>query len=115
KENLLYKDFLKCIGCRTCNYVCTASRVFGNIYASKYGLGADGIIRTYIHDGIEAAVKSGLFFCTGCENCLHWCPISVNMGEIMKSIKKEATDAGLCPPPLKQYQKKILKEKNPFK
>ncbi len=115
KENLLYKEFLKCIGCRTCNYICTASRAFGNIYASKYGLGATAIIRDYIHNGIEAAVKDGLFFCTGCENCCHWCPISINLGEIMKSIKKEATSMGLCPPPLKEYQQKILKEKNPFK
>ncbi|MFX1326327.1 MAG: LUD domain-containing protein [Promethearchaeota archaeon] len=115
KENLFYKDFLRCIGCRTCNYVCTASRAFGNIYASKYGLGADGIIRDYIHNGLEAAVKDGLFFCTGCENCRHWCPVSVNLGEIMKSLKKEATELGFCPPPLKEYQDKILKDKNPFK
>jgi len=115
KENLLYKEFLKCIGCRTCNYICTASRAFGNIYASKYGLGADGIIRAYIHDGIEAAVKDGLFLCTGCENCRHWCPVSVNIAEITKALKKEATEAGLCPPPLKAYQEKILREKNPFR
>ncbi|MFX1345948.1 MAG: LUD domain-containing protein [Promethearchaeota archaeon] len=114
-EELFYKDFLKCIGCRTCNYVCTASRTFGNIYASKYGLGADGIIREYIHNGIEAAVKDGLFFCTGCENCYHWCPVSINLGEIMKSLKKEAIRVNLCPPPLKEYQQKILGEKNPFK
>jgi len=115
KENLFYKDFLRCIGCKTCNYTCTASRAFGNIFASKYGLGADGIIRDYIHNGIEGAVKDGLFFCTGCENCRHWCPVSINLGEIMKSLKKEAIKAGLCPPPLKEYQQKILNEKNPFK
>lgn len=115
KEGKIYKDFLKCVGCRTCNYACTASRAFGNIYASKYGLGADGIIRDYIHNGIEAAVNDGLFLCTGCENCYHWCPVSVNLAEIMKSIKKEATKAGLCPPALKKYQEKILNEKNPFK
>ncbi|MFX1375343.1 MAG: LUD domain-containing protein [Promethearchaeota archaeon] len=115
KENLIYKEFLKCVGCRTCNYVCTASRAYGNIYASKFGLGANGIIRDYIHNGIEAAVKDGLFFCTGCENCFHWCPVSLNLGEIMKSIKKEATKAGLCPPALKTYQEKIINEKNPFK
>jgi L-lactate dehydrogenase complex protein LldG len=115
KEELCYKDLLKCIGCRTCNYICTASRAFGNIYASKYGLGADGIIRDYIHNGIEAAVKDGLYFCTSCENCYHWCPVSVNLGEIMKSLKKEATKADLCPPPLREYQQKIIKDKNPFK
>ncbi|MFW9824411.1 MAG: LUD domain-containing protein, partial [Candidatus Thorarchaeota archaeon] len=115
KENLFYKDFLKCLSCKTCTFTCTASRAFGNIFASKYGLGADGIIRDYIHDGIEAAVKDGLFFCTGCENCYHWCPVSINLGDIMRSLKKEATKAGLCPPPLKEYQRKILKEKNPFK
>ncbi|MHA2280459.1 MAG: LUD domain-containing protein [Promethearchaeota archaeon] len=115
EENLFYQDFLKCLSCKTCNYTCTASRAFGNIFASKYGLGADGIIRDYIHNGIEAAVKDGLFFCTGCENCRHWCPVSINLGEIMKSLKKEARKAGLCPPPLKEYQQKILEEKNPFK
>ncbi len=114
-ENLFYQDFLRCISCKTCNYTCTASRAFGNIFASKYGLGADGIIRDYIHNGIEAAIKDGLFFCTGCENCRHWCPVSINLGEIMKSLKKEAYKAGLCPPPLKEYQQKILNEKNPFK
>ena len=114
KEDTIYKEFLKCIGCRTCNFTCTASRAFGNIYASKYGLGADGIIRDYIHNGIEEAVKDGLFFCTGCENCKHWCPVDIDLSEIMKNLKKKATKAGLCPPPLEEYQRKILNEKNPF-
>lgn len=115
KENLIYKEFLNCINCGTCNFICTASRAFGNIFASKYGWGAIAIIRDFIHNGIDAAVRDGLFLCTSCENCYHWCPVSINIGEIMKSIKKEATKAGLCPPPLREYQKKIFKEKNPFK
>jgi len=113
-ENPIYREFLKCINCGSCNYVCTASRAFGNIFASKYGWGAIAIVRDYIHNGVKAAVEDGLFLCTGCENCYHWCPVSVNLGEIMKSIKKEAVKEGLCPPPLKQYQEKILKDKNPF-
>ncbi len=115
KENLLYKEFVNCIGCKTCNFICTASRAFGNTFASKYGLGAIAIIRDYIHNGIEAAVKDGLFLCTGCENCANWCPASINLGEIMKDLKKEATEKGLCPPSLEEYREKIKKEKNPFK
>ncbi|NHJ20393.1 MAG: lactate utilization protein [Candidatus Lokiarchaeota archaeon] len=114
KENLIYADFLKCLGCKSCIFPCTASRAFGNIYASKYGLGATAIIRDYIHNGIESAVKNGLFLCTGCENCYHWCPVSINCGEILKSMKKEATDKGLAPPDLEQYKNKIFKDKNPF-
>ncbi|MHA2288700.1 MAG: LUD domain-containing protein [Promethearchaeota archaeon] len=114
KDNLLYQEFLKCIGCKTCIFPCTASRAFGNTYASKYGLGATAIIRDYIHNGIEAAVNDGLFLCTGCENCYHWCPVSINCGEILKEMKKEATKKGLAPPDLKQYKDKILKDKNPF-
>jgi L-lactate utilization protein LutB len=114
KENLLYFDFLKCIGCKSCIFPCTASRAFGNIYASKYGLGATAIIRDYIHDGIEAAVNDGLFLCTGCENCYHWCPVSINCGEILKSMKKEATEKGLAPPDLEKYKERILQDKNPF-
>jgi len=113
-KNIIYRDFLRCINCGSCNYICTASRAFGNIFASKYGWGPTAIIRDYIHNGVESAVKDGLFLCTGCENCFHWCPVSINLGEIMKSIKKEATKAGLCPPLLKKYQKKILNDKNPF-
>jgi L-lactate dehydrogenase complex protein LldF len=115
KENLLYREFLNCLGCKSCIYPCTASRAFGNIYASKYGLGAPAIIRDYIHNGIEAAVKDGLFLCTGCENCYHWCPVSINCGEILKKMKKEATEKGLAPPYLDQYKEKIFKDKNPFK
>jgi len=115
KKDLIYKDFLKCISCKSCNFVCPASRAFGNVYASKYGLGGCMIIRDYIHQGLEAAVRDGLFLCTGCENCYNWCPVSVNIGEILKLIKREATEKGLAPPPLENYKEKILKEKNPFK
>ena len=113
-ENLIYQDFLKCIGCKSCIYPCTASRAFGNTYASKYGLGATAIIRDYIHNGIEAAVKDGLFLCTGCENCYHWCPVSINCGEILKDMKKEATEKGLAPTHLEKYKEKIFRDKNPF-
>jgi L-lactate utilization protein LutB len=115
KENLFYKDLIKCISCKSCNFVCPASLSFGNIFASKYGLGAPMIIRDYIHNGAEAAVTDGLFLCTSCENCKNWCPVDINLGEMMKEIKKIATAEGLCPPPLDQYRKKIIKEKNPFK
>lgn len=115
KENLFYKEFLKCISCKSCNFVCTASRAFGNLYASHYGLGGCMILRDYIHNGLEAAVKDGLFLCTGCENCANWCPVDVNIGEMLKHLKKEATEKGLAPPSLKAYKDKILKDKNPFK
>ncbi len=115
KENLFYKDMLKCIGCKSCDLVCTASRAFGNIYASKYGIGAINIVRDYIHNGIEAAVADGLFLCTGCENCTNWCPTGVDLAEMIRELKRIAVDKDLCPPPLKEYKEKILKDKNPFK
>ena len=115
KENLLYKDMLKCIGCKSCDLVCTASRAFGNIYASKYGIGAVNIIRDYIHNGIEAAVADGLFLCTGCENCTNWCPTGVDLAEMIRQLKRIATEEGLCPPSLEQYKEKIFRDKNPFK
>jgi L-lactate utilization protein LutB len=115
KENLFYKDMLKCIACKSCDFVCTASRAFGNIYASKYGIGAINIVRDYIHNGIESTVKDGLFLCSGCENCTNWCPAGVDLAAMMKRLKKEATQKGLCPPSLEEYRQKIFKDKNPFK
>lgn len=113
-EDLFYKALLNCISCKTCNFVCTASRAFGNVYASKYGLGALAIVKDYIHNGIEAAVGDGLFLCTGCENCSNWCPAGVDLAEIMRQLKKEATEKDLCPPALKKYKDKIFRDKNPF-
>ena len=115
EKNLIYKDFLKCISCKSCAFVCTASRAFGNIFGSRYGLGGTAIIREYIHHGIEAAVKAGLFLCTGCGHCTNWCPTGVDLAEIMRNLKKEATEVGLAPPNLDKYKEKILKDKNPFK
>ncbi|MHA2431105.1 MAG: LUD domain-containing protein [Promethearchaeota archaeon] len=115
KENLFYKDMLKCIGCKSCDLVCTASRAFGNIYASKYGIGAINIVRDYIHNGIEAAVADGLFLCTGCENCTNWCPTGVDLAEMIRQLKRIAAEEGLCPPSLEQYKEKIFRDKNPFK
>ncbi|MGB5912373.1 MAG: LUD domain-containing protein [Promethearchaeia archaeon] len=115
KENLFYKDMLKCIGCKSCDLVCTASRAFGNIYASKYGIGAINIVRDYIHNGIEVAVADGLFLCTGCENCTNWCPTGVDLAEMIRQLKRIATEEGLCPPSLEQYKEKIFRDKNPFK
>ncbi|TXT59169.1 MAG: Lactate utilization protein B [Promethearchaeota archaeon] len=114
KEDLFYKSFLQCIGCKTCSFYCTASKAFGNVYGSKYGIGAIGILRDYIHNGIEAAVRDGLYLCTGCEKCTNWCPAEVNLAEIMRSLKKIATEKGLAPPPLEKYRQKIKQEKNPF-
>ncbi|TXT66657.1 MAG: Lactate utilization protein B [Promethearchaeota archaeon] len=114
EEDMPYKDFLKCISCKSCIYLCTAFRAFGNLYASKYGIGGPMIIRDYIHNGIEAAVKDGLFLCSGCENCTNWCPAGIDLAQIIRMLKKEATDNNLCPLTLKEYQEKIINEKNPF-
>jgi hypothetical protein len=40
--------------------------------------------------------------------------VSINCGEILRYMKKEATDKGLAPPDLEEYKNKILKDKNPF-
>ena len=114
KENLFYKGFLRCIKCKSCNFICTSSRAFGNVFGGRFGLGAAAIIREYIHDGIEAAVKSGLFLCTGCEKCSNWCPAGVDLAEMMRNLKREASQKGLAPPSLSDYKKKILANKNPF-
>ena len=115
KENGFLKEFLHCISCKACNYVCTASRAVGNIYASKMGLGACGIIKDYIHNGIESAVENGLFLCTSCENCKNFCPVQVDLPKIMRELKKIAVSENLAPPPLESYLQNIKIKKNPFK
>ncbi|MBD3253769.1 MAG: hypothetical protein GF383_01685, partial [Candidatus Lokiarchaeota archaeon] len=61
KENMFYKDLLKCISCKSCHVTCSAFRAFGNIYGSKYGLGPVALVRDYLHNGIESVVEKGLF------------------------------------------------------
>ncbi|GAG95051.1 unnamed protein product, partial [marine sediment metagenome] len=41
-------------------------------------------------------------------------PLVVILAEIMKTLKKKATEKDLCPPSLKEYKEKIFRDKNPF-
>ncbi|MHA1846655.1 MAG: LUD domain-containing protein, partial [Promethearchaeota archaeon] len=114
KENFL-REFLYCINCKACDLICTASRAVGDFFASSISLGAYGIIKDYMHAGIESAVKNGLYLCTNCKNCRNYCPASVDLGGILMQLKKEARSKGLSPPKLNGYLENIKKRLNPFR
>ncbi|MHA1372441.1 MAG: LUD domain-containing protein, partial [Promethearchaeota archaeon] len=113
-KNTFLEDFLYCINCKACHLVCTALGAVGDAFRSGIALGGYGIIKGYLHDGIEQAVRNGLYLCTNCKTCMHFCPVNVDLGKILSKMKKEARSSGLSPPKLESYLKNIIINKNPF-
>ncbi|NHI94543.1 MAG: lactate utilization protein [Candidatus Lokiarchaeota archaeon] len=114
KNHPILHEFLYCINCGTCLLPCTALMNTGAAFSSKYGSGVYGIIKSYLMDGIEAAVKNGLFLCTGCGACKEMCPSIIDLPGILRFIREEATKKELTPPKLREISKNIIETGSPF-
>lgn len=115
KDHPLFRQYLKCISCKSCDFVCSAEIAIGNAFRSEQWLGASGIIRDYLLNGVEDAVKDGVFACVDCECCKNWCPVGINYGDMLKEIKREASQRGIYPQKLKTIADRIKNQSNPFK
>ncbi len=114
KDHPVLYEFLYCINCGTCLLPCTALMNTGVAFSSKYGSGVFGIIKSYLMEGVEEAVKNGLFLCTGCGACKAMCPSSIDLPGILRYMREEASEKGLAPPKLKEISKNILETGSPF-
>ena len=113
-SNSPLKESLLCIGCGSCINECPVYEQLGIAFGGPTYVGPIGIVHTAVLNGIQAAVESGLNFCTMCKRCADVCPVDIPIPDLIKYIRDCATKEGFLLPPLADIKKKILKTGNPF-
>jgi len=105
----------KCLGCANCNMVCPTCFcleftdeftdegyvrfvVWNGCLSNSYGKVAGGHHRPLLymrfrhfilHKFLFYPVQTGFYGCTGCGRCIVWCPMGIDLRDIVKTISKK--------------------------
>ncbi len=109
-----FEELLYCTNCSACFFACTAVLSGGLAYGSEVIKGGIGIVRSAFTDGIEAAVKNGLFMCIGCKACTELCPGRIDTGSMIERLRAMAIEQGFGVPAHLKIAENMEKYENPF-
>ncbi|UCF07350.1 MAG: lactate utilization protein [Thermoplasmata archaeon] len=87
-----FKELLQCISCRACTKLCPRANTGSPGYRS-----AKDILFSAFSEGIEHAVKFGLYNCTLCRGCDSQCPVGIPLTNFLGMLREEAKEKGLIP------------------
>jgi len=103
----VYRQALRCLRCGGCLYECTiyplVAGYFGHIYVG--GIGA--ILTRFLAGGIEAAAPMA-YTCTLCGRCREFCPMKIDVPEMMLKLRGELAERGLTPTRVKEYVEELI-------
>ncbi|MHA1593107.1 MAG: LUD domain-containing protein [Candidatus Baldrarchaeia archaeon] len=104
-----FEEALYCIHCGNCLLSCP---VYGNLCWyfgwKKYPV-AWGIVHSAFSEGIEAAVRNGLFFCLQCGSCREICAVAIDWPALISKLRARAISEGFCIPPFTELRENIAK------
>ncbi|MEO0075326.1 MAG: (Fe-S)-binding protein [candidate division WOR-3 bacterium] len=108
-------DAYKCYQCGMCTALCPWFQIENvnflvNLIPHNVKLG--NILTSEIKEEIDKEVEE-LFRCVGCDNCLAYCPRGVNIGDIVRAIRRILVDYDSLPKNLKDIATKIFSTGNP--
>ncbi|MHA1231447.1 MAG: LUD domain-containing protein [Candidatus Helarchaeota archaeon] len=112
-----FEEILQCINCGRCFLACPLIKILGlEILSSEYSRGPIGLIKTYLlaENGLEEAVKMGLFVSTLCRRCQVNCPSEINIPDMIIKLREMAIQKGLVMEPHVKIMNSILENDNPF-
>ncbi|MHA1300108.1 MAG: LUD domain-containing protein [Candidatus Helarchaeota archaeon] len=110
-----YEEILQCINCGACFLSCTICNYIGlGTFGSKISRGPIGIIKTGLINGIEDAIRAGLWICAQCKHCTITCPSEINIYALNKKLREVAVEKGFIMPEHEEMIKSIEKNDNPF-
>ncbi|MHA1893190.1 MAG: LUD domain-containing protein [Candidatus Helarchaeota archaeon] len=115
KEREGFESLLKCINCGACYIACPLLHYVGvEVYKSEVATSPIGVIKTALIEGIEEAVRIGLFLCTSCGRCKEACPGNIDIPGMIKLLRSDAIQKGLVMPEHQEMVKSIRENDNPF-
>jgi L-lactate utilization protein LutB len=113
-KNAGFEELLYCTNCSTCFFACTAVLSGGLAYGSDVIKGGIGIVRSAFSNGIEDAVKNGLFMCNGCKACTELCPGRIDTASMIEKLRAIAVEQGYGVPNHIKIAENMDKYENPF-
>ncbi|MHA1595841.1 MAG: LUD domain-containing protein [Candidatus Baldrarchaeia archaeon] len=109
-----FGELLYCIGCGYCLVECPVYNAVGNVFGGDPYLGGRGVCFTALTEGLERGVEAGLFLCTECYRCGEVCPVQINAGSHVETIREMCEEKDLYPDELKNVATNILTKFDPF-
>ncbi|MGQ9720549.1 MAG: LUD domain-containing protein [Candidatus Jordarchaeum sp.] len=113
-KNSGFEELLYCTNCSACFFACTAVLAGGLAYGSEDVKGGIGVVRSAFTDGIEDAVKNGLFMCIGCKACTELCPGRIDIASMIERLRAIAIEQGFGVPSHIKIAEYMDKYENPF-
>ncbi len=91
-----YRQALRCLRCGACLYECTIYPLVAGNYGYLYMGGIGAILTKYLIGGIENAAPIA-YTCTLCNRCKEYCPMEIDVAEMILKLRSELAEKGLVP------------------
>lgn len=108
-------DAYKCYQCGMCTALCPWFQIENvNFLVNRipHNVKLGNIMTSEVKEEIDKEVEE-LFRCVGCDNCLAYCPRGVNIGDVVRAIRRILVDYEALPKTLKDIIAKVYSAGNP--
>ncbi len=109
----IVKQALRCLRCGACMYECPVYPLTIGYWGYKY-IGGIGIPWTAYTAGDFKHAAPMAFICTMCGRCIKYCPMSIDIPQIVRRIREILREKGYLPSFVEEMCKKIVKDKIPY-
>lgn len=109
-------DAYKCYQCGMCTALCPwfqIEKVNFLVNRIPHNVKLGNIMTSEIKEEIDKEVEE-LFRCVGCDNCLAYCPRGVNIGDVVRAIRRILVDYESLSKTLKDIITKVYSSGNPL-
>jgi L-lactate dehydrogenase complex protein LldG len=107
-------EVYKCIGCGDCLTHCPVYDAVGSLYGEGAMLGGRGVGAVAATEGLDAAIRAGLYFCTGCTLCESACPASVDTPGVLTTLRRRALREGKAIPAARAILDVVREKGSPY-
>ena len=108
-EDPTYRQALYCLRCGACQYECPIFPLTAGYFGYMYMGGIGAILTAYLIGGMKNSAPIA-YICTMCGRCKEYCPMEIDVPEMILKLRKGLADQGYVPSQIKEMAEKIRKE-----
>jgi len=104
-----YRQALRCIRCGACLYECPIYPITAGYFGHVYMGGIGAVLTRFLAGGIENAAPIA-YTCTLCGRCEEYCPMEIDVPEMLLKLRRELAEKGLVPSSIREVAEQILEK-----